>query len=75
MNAKAIRCPKNRQHDKYGTCGHLLCILFEDSIYVRCPVCKVFWKLVILDSSVIEMQELPKNQRIKLESTLRVINE
>ena len=74
-----IRCPEEREHKAsssnvvYPTCGHLLAIIEDSVIYLRCPICKVFWKLNIIDGNNVEMQKVDKDTKLKLSSNIRVV--
>jgi phage FluMu protein Com len=76
----SIRCPEDRKHlnkekdVEYPTCGHLLAMIDDEFLYLRCPICKVLWKVKVHNASSIEMTLVPKEQQIQLESTLKVIN-
>lgn len=77
----SIRCPEDRKHYsknkdiEYPTCGHLLAMIDNEFIYLRCPICKLLWKVKIHSETAIEMTLVPKEQQIQLESTLKVISD
>jgi len=72
--ANAVRCPTPRKHDKYDNCGNLLCVIFEGDVYLRCPTCKLFWKLEIIDDNNIILHKVAKSNKILLKSLIRLVS-
>ena len=79
MQMYSIRCPEERKHYsangniEYPTCGHLLAGIEDSHIYLRCPICKQFWKITIKSGDNIEMEKLPKDFALSLKSSVRAI--
>jgi len=75
----SIRCPEDRKHSskhtgvEHSTCGHLLAILDDEYLYLRCPICKIIWKVKDLKGGAVEMEPISKEKKLELESSLKVI--
>jgi phage FluMu protein Com len=74
-----IRCPEEREHSAsnsdviYPTCGHLLAVIENGVMYLRCPICKFFWELNIIDGTNVEMRKVDKKLNLRLTSNLRAV--
>ena len=78
----AIRCPEERKHFtssgdvEYPTCGHLLAVYKDGYIYLRCPVCKQFWKIDtenLQNEQALVLEKVPKKLEMKLKNILRAV--
>ena len=75
----SIRCPEEREHKvsnsnvSYPTCGHLLAAICNGVIYLRCPVCKVFWEVHVVDGNNVEMRRVDTKTTLRLKSNIRAV--
>lgn len=69
----SIRCPNNRPHSKYNSCGHLLGAVKDGKVYVYCDECKIFYGVEALDNDTIEMSPLEKSIKLDLKTTMRAM--
>jgi len=79
----AVRCPEDRKHYtagggvEYPSCGHMLAAYSDGNIYLRCPICKEFWKVSIDDlkdnQPALRLKRVPKELVIKLKTISRAV--
>lgn len=71
----SIRCPNERPHGKYNSCGRLLGAIDNKIIFVYCEECKQFFQVEVGENDTMVMTPIPKNTRLRLKTGLRMIND
>ncbi len=69
----SIRCPGDRPHGIYDNCGKLLAAFDENYLYIYCSHCKSYYKVSIHENMNVEMEVLPKNERLELVNKLKAV--
>lgn len=69
----SVRCPGNRPHGVYDHCGRLLFAFDESHVYIFCSHCKSYYKVSFHDNMNVEMELLPKNERLELVNKLKAV--
>lgn len=68
----SIRCPSEKHHGKYNTCGALLGAISEGELFFHCGRCNVLWSVVQKDGGL-EFKQMKKSDRLKLKDQLKSV--
>lgn len=69
----SVRCPGDRPHGEFDHCGRLLFSFDEEYIYIYCSHCKSHYKVAIHENMNVEMELLPKNERLELVNKVKAV--
>jgi len=69
----SIRCPGHRPHGIYDQCGKILASFDNNYLYIYCSDCKTYYKVSFHENMNVDMQALPKNERLVLVNNLKAV--
>ena len=68
-----VRCPFERPHGKYETCGHLLGGISDTPAIFYCPTCKRFLTASVENNNVVVCTPVSSNQRVNFQKLLKIV--